>query len=381
MTMGGIYKPNIPADPGAGDNGETWDPSGGPEGKGAWIPRGQGPAQASRPIGEYGNTPTDPRGNPLYSNAEAPTQGGAPDTPAADMTPGRVRGGDAMGGHNTGDAWGGYAGTVVVGPDGKPRYDESLSGRQADVDRFRAFGEKAAAQPAYQLNYGNANQDAAMGQSDRLRQQGATDLARDAALGHNSAAQAMGQFNLRQGGQMQQAGAMSTRGGPLAAASALQNQQGQQGAYMQRGNAALRANAADEMAAGRSQYADMAAVTRAGDAAAQRQNANQAINQGGMENAQRDLAQQGQMGFEGMAGGVNLAAQNAALGAKETAQGIDISSNARDAANKARDQALAVDASMATLKAMEGGAGGGTPPPTSDRRAKTIADFYGKRGH
>ncbi len=391
MSNMGPIRQSAPYDPGpgTGDHGETWDPTGGPNGTGAY-----GPAYASvsnpndqapsRPSSEYGNTPTDAYGNPYVSNSNAPTQGGPVNDYGQPATVGRVHGGDAAGGHNTGDAWGGYTGTNVVGPDGKVTYDASLSGRAADVNRFQDMGAQAGNTPAYQLQYGNANADAAMGNEDRARQDKAIALARDAATGKNSMAQALGRRALAQGGQMQTAGALSTRGGSLAGMSSVAGVNSSMGRYNQLGQQALKANAADEMAAGRSQYADMASTQRAGDAAAQSQNQKQAINQGGLENSQRDLNQQTQLGYEGMAQGVDEAAQKAAIDAKATAQGVDINNQQRDTRNAQADTNTMLGVAQSggdAYKDYQQSSGKPDPNSTSDRRAKSMADFYGKRDH
>jgi hypothetical protein len=356
-NMGPIQQGPTSSPQGSGDQGQTWDPTGGPDGKGAWIPR---PAS--------GNMPTDQFGNPAYSGSEAPTQGGQVQN-YGDPQVGRVRGGDAAGGTN------------VVGPDGKVHFDESLNGRQADVDRLRALGDDADKQKAYELNYANANADAALGQGDRARQQDAAGMARWTALGHDSVAQGMGHQLLKQGADMSRAGALSTRGGPLAGVAALHNQQNTESAYTQKGNLNLAAAKADEMEAARKQYGDMADATRAGDVAAQGANQKQAINQGKMENDQRDLNQTTQMGYEQMGQGVNEAAQRAALGAAEQAQGIDSAASARNSRN-AQDQTNAVmgvvdNAGSAYSDYSKQEAAKDPNKPTSDRRAKSMASLYG----
>lgn len=322
---GGAMRPS-----GTGDNGETWDPV-----SKRWVPRNQMPAQYN-PAG--GTNPVDANGNPLWSNTVTGGAGNDPHTMGGEpATAGRVEANTSDKGYNTGGSWGGYSGTMVYGPDGQLHYDGSLSGRQADVDRMRGLGEAAANRAAYQNDYTQANQDALMGAEMRQQQGQAIGYARDAAMGVNSQSQALGRNMLQQGAQTQQAAALSARGGGLAQMAAMRQQQGGQAAYMQQGNTALQAQLADEMAAGRAQYQQAATQQRGQDATAQGLNQAQAVNQMGNELGQRELNQQGQMGYEGMAQNVNKMAQDAALRARETQVGMDAAAGARASRQADRD--------------------------------------------
>lgn len=342
--------------------GSTWDPV-----AQRWVP-------------SDGSLDSNANANPNGSDPRV-MGGGAP-------TAGRVAASSADRGSNTGSAWGGYTGTMVRGPDGNVYYDQGQSGRQADVDRLRGLGETAANRQAYQNDYGQANSDAAMGAQSRGNQDYGAALARESALGINSQSQQLGQRMLAQGAQTQQAAAMSARGGSLAQMAASRQQQAGQGSYLQQGNTALRANLADEMAAGRSQYQQATTQMRQQDAQAQSLNQQQAISQMNNEVGQRELNQQGQMGYEGMAQNVNKAAQNAALQSQELQVGIDAAASAR--AQRQADRDLATAGAVAgTAGALVGGLsrmgeGGGEEKKSGDldpySRAISNSDYRSKRG-
>jgi hypothetical protein len=353
---------------------KVWNPTGGPDGK-----------------GRYEDAPADPNapGNNGYSTGTAPVQGGPP-TPNA--TPGRVM---------SPGSWGGYSGQItstprldengnpMYGPDGEPltdkTYDTRKSGRADDVNRLREMAEKADARPAYELNYGNANADAALGDADRARQEYAINMtngARNTALGKNTIAQDLGRRTLGQGADMQTAGALSARGGAMAQVAALQGRNNSVGAFRQRGEANLAAAKADEMEAGRSQFMDMASAKRAGDVAAQAANAKQAIEQGKMQEAQNSLNDKGSLDYELKAKGINEMAQDAALAAGEQQQGIDAAAMARGSRRAAGDVQFYRDSLQQVDSALPGASGGSKPPPddaTSDRKAKRMANLYGGR--
>lgn len=306
--------------------GSTWDPD-----QQAFVPESTGMSNAQAP-GYGGN------GQAGTMDGSAPTEG-------------RVGGYDPNVG-STG-AWGGYVGTMVRNPDGTVTMDGSQNGTTADINRFQGLGHMAAMTPAYQIDYGQANQDAAMGADARQGQQYAIDGARSAANGDPSVARNLGWDMLRQGAQTQQAAAASTRGGSLAEAAAMHQQQGGQAAYMQQGNNAMGALRADEMATGRQQYAQMAGAQRAGDATAQGLHQQQAIGQMGQELGQRQLNQTGQMGYEGMAQNVDKASQDAALKQHEMDSGIDAAASMRatNSANRDQQQNAALIASGGTIAA------------------------------
>jgi hypothetical protein len=368
----------IPDTGGGGQQAQApyWDPQ-----KQQWVH----PPAAYDPLG--GSNPVDAYGNAAYSSAtkDPTTTGGAnvggnydPNTNGA--TAGRVVADSSATGGNTGAAWGGYTGTMVKGPDGSLHYDEGLSGRAADVSRFRGLGAAAAGRAAYQTDYSQANQDAALGASARQGQSNAMALSRDVAMGGNTASQNLARTMLQQGAQAQQAVALSARGGSLAQAAALRHQQNGQAAYMQQGNNQMRALQADEMAAGRSQYAAAAAAQRAQDATAQGLHQQQAIGQMGNELGQRDLNQQGQMGYEGMAQNVNKSAQDAALKSREIGVGIDAAASLRGQRQADRDLQTA-GAVAGTAGTVVAGIGNSLGDDTSGqeptgRRKRDDENFY-----
>lgn len=297
----------MPSTMGARPAGTTWDMN-----SKQWVPASEGRSDGT----------TNSAGN--FTNGDATTEGRT----------------DVNGfgeGTNVGGSWGGYSGTMVRGPDGKLVLDGSLNGRAADVSRFRGLGAQAAGRGAYQNDYGQANDDAAMGGQVRADQARAAGLARETALRGDAQSQTLGRNMLQAGAQSQQAAAMSTRGGSLAQASALRRQQGGQAAFMQRGNMALEAQRADDMAAGRKQYMDATSAMRAGDATAQGLHQKQAVNQMGNEIDQRGLNQIGSMGYEEMAQNVNKAALDAKLKNDEIAAGIDAAAGLRSSRLADRD--------------------------------------------
>jgi hypothetical protein len=308
---------------------------------------------------------------------------GAQDGNGGPGTEGRVGSYDAHVG--SGADWGGYIGTNVRNPDGSITFDPTQSGVQADINRFQGLASAAAGNKAYQNDYTQANQDAAMGAQDRAGQDAAIGMARDVANGGDTAAQQLGRNMLTQGVQTQQAAAMSTRGGSLAQAAAMQRQQGGQGAFMQQGQNQLAAQHADEMANARNQYAQMAGQQRAGDATAQGLHQQQAIGQMSNELGQRGLNQAGQIGYEQMGQNVDNASQDAALKNHEMDSGIDAAASLRATASAQRDQqqnAALIGAGGAGLAKFAAGSTASTDPndpykkawdqanTTSDARAK-----------
>lgn len=358
---------------GAGDNGQTWDPI-----QKRWVPQGQMPAGYDPAAG---SRPVDANGNPLNSDAWANSGG---QIVGGNQTVGRVQSGPSNGG-NIGQAWGGYSGTIVKNPDGTLRYDQGLSGRQADVDRLRGLADASANAQAPQINYGNANGDNMNGAMDRSREDDAIALAKGQANGGMTPARDTAWKTLHAGEQAQVAGAMSRRGGPLAQVSAMRTQQEGAAAYNQKGANQIAALRADEMEQGRNTLAGLAAQERSGDVASQYNNANQTINQGNIENAQRDLNQRGQMGFEEMGSKVNIAAQGQAVTQKEQEAGVASNNLANQNAQANQDLNTAMTMGDSVSNVFKTGAGGGQPSggvPMSDCRAKrrvSIADYLGRK--
>lgn len=260
----------------------------------------------------------------------------------------------ATGGRVANDfAWGGYSSTAYVDEEGNLVNDQFANGRAADEARYQGMAAAAAKRDAYKNQYGAANAWNAAGTEMRGAQSDAAAMYRDAAYGRNSQAQALGQQMLAQGAQMQQAAALSTRGGAMAQAAALRRQQAGQGAYMQQGNAQLQALQAQEMAAGRAGYTSALGAQRAGDAQSQTLNQQQAIAQMQNEIQQRDLNQQAEQGYEDMAYDVNKAAQDANLGAQEADLGVYQTKASTEASEKARDMRL-VGAGVSAVGTMGG---------------------------
>lgn len=269
---------------------------------------------------------------------------------------------------DVGGSYGGYNGTWVTNPDGTRTFDTSKSGRAASVGRARGLGAAAASQQAYQNDYGLAEIDAANGQQDRGQQTFAAGLARNTALNGDAQSQMLGRNMLQQGVQAQQAAAMSARGGSLAQAAAMQQQRAGQGAFMQQGTNALMAQRADDMAAGRQQYMQNMTQMRGLDAQAQALHQQQAIHQMGNELDQRQLGQQGQMGYEEMGQNINKSALDAALRNEEQGAGIDAAASLRGQQQADRNLGKIGDASqmggtlMAGLSGIKDDSGGSSKP-------------------
>jgi len=210
--------------------------------------------------------------------------------------------------------WGGYTSTVFVDPNtSKLVNDPTASGQSADVARYQSLAQAAAAVPAYQTNFSAANQYASLGDAARASQVDAMNL--DAAVANGAPTQAtqLSQQMLQQGAQAQRAGAMSMRGGSLAQAAAMRQQQGTQGSYMQTGNQQIAAQQAAEQAQARQQYMQDANNVRQGDYSSMNLTQQQTLSQQQNELQQRQINQQAQMGYEQLGYNVNDAAQQAAL--------------------------------------------------------------------
>ena len=364
--------PGTPGTPGGtGDNGETWDPI-----MKRWVPKGSpGSPAASAPVGANGwsNTSNRNYGDNGYGanggNSDTQQGGGAGSTGKA-ASPG---------------AYGGYNGHYVDDGKGGIKFDPTYNGRQESVDRLEGLAGAAAAQQAYQNDYGQADRFAGLGQDSRGYEQDSLELARQTARGENLQSMRLGQGMLAQGLQAQQAGAASTRGGSLAQAAAMRQQQAGAGAFMAQGNTQLEAQRAAEMAQGRDLYQQQAGQIRSGDANAQGLNQQQAIQQMQNELQQRSLNQRGQMGYDELGQDVNIIAANAALGQHEQHVGIEDKSSQRHQRKLDQGQQLVGEASAvggSTLGGLSGtssggGGGGGGPDPyskavsNSDERSKT----------
>ncbi len=336
---------------GAGDNGETWDPI-----QKKWIPQSAMPAQpmqARAPDGAGFSQPIDP------NNPNRTGEGQGP-------------------GHNRSEiAWGGYDGTYE--PDGKGGFavNYAKSGVGEDVDRYRNKAGAALGREAFQNDYSVADSFAGDGHRARNRQLQAAGFSRDVAQNGDAISQQLGRNMLKQGEQMQQAGALSTRGGPLAAASALQRQQGGVAAYNQTGNLALQAQRADDMARGRSEYADQLAAVRGLDSKAQGLNQEQAVQQGNNELEQRSANDTMEGSYEGLAYNTLATDVGSELKRQQTKSSI-FGNQLQVGLSETQGRNELINSGLTTIdSAVPGGKPSGDKP--SDERCKNVADLYGKK--
>lgn len=228
-------------------------------------------------------------------------------------------------------AWGGTSGAVVIGPDGKPMVDTSMSGRGQDVTRLRGTADAAAKRQAYQMDYGQGNIDRATAGATRDRQVAATDLLSGAARGNApSGAVIRGQNASDDSFASQLATQSGGRGGAVAqgAAGAVGLQTGQQG---QLGVASHLGGArSNELTQARTAYSQGTAAQRKGDY--QQQALDQARAKAKYENdlSQRELNDKRQLGYEQLGFGVNDASMNAGLAEGDRRAGIFQTSLQRD---------------------------------------------------
>lgn len=249
--------------------------------------------------------------------------------------------------------WGG----VGYYHDGGDNAVMGTSGQDQAVARYQDMGTTMRQQPAYQLQYGDANgvlnqaqgayssasdaarngfTDLGQAQQSREQQQQALGLQQQAAQGTApSRAEMLGRSMIDQSLKAQVAGAGSARGGPLAQMAAQRQAQNGAAEFQQQGANQLSALRADEMERARGAYMQGASGMRAGDyqglqgnlamantygnigqgmAGIGQQYANQANSQGQMELGQRQLNQQGQMGMEQLGWDTNNASLNANAG-------------------------------------------------------------------
>lgn len=214
------------------------------------------------------------------------------------------------------------------------------SGDQVEVDRYRGMGEAAANRDAYQVNFDRANQDARSALAARGNQTDAASMLRAAAYGNApSAAAIQGQ----QVGGQSLAGALAAGGGArgmaaptMQRAAMMQQQQQQLGGLSQ--FAGMRAG---EMDAARGGYLGGVTGMREQDYRGQALFQRQAEAQAQAENFQRDLNQQGQMGYEQMGFDVNAEALNAGLRRKAIQAQLNEADRKASESQTARAQQLA----------------------------------------
>ena len=290
--------------------------------------------------------------------------------------------------------WGGNSGTFVNQPNGDGTFQKQQISNPvtSDVNRYRDMGAQSAGRAAYQLNYGDADADHAQANAAGALQGDANDQLRAQANGTDRISSDFQQGLLQKGSDNQTAGAVSSAGGALAQMAALSRANAGRAGYMQRGNANIAAQQANDMATGRTALAAGEAAQRKGDETGQYLNDAQSNTQAQSEEAQRQLNQNDQMHYEGMgvdteAQGVQ-AAQHAAADAKQREQ-ADYNKNQADT-NRAIGYVNTGVAAIGNAVAPGAGsvaAGAGSsaatpdpnsdpnnpannPDPTSDERAK-----------
>ncbi len=172
-----------------------------------------------------------------------------------------------------------------------------------ETQRYRSLGEAAAARQAYQVNFDKAKADEAQGLRAHADQSRALGLMSNAAHGNApSQAAILGGQVAGQSLQAQQAAAANGRG--LAGAAAAQQQAaGQAASVQQAGLGQFAGMRGQEMAHAQGVYGQGAGTMRTGDYAQQGLAQQRAEAQGQSEFTQRQLNQEGQMGYEQM--GIN----------------------------------------------------------------------------
>lgn len=356
-TLADAYRNDDGSDPGTGDYQDT---------RGEW---------------HHGRRATGAGG---WSDAYVPSYGEYQPPNSNDTTTlGKVRPfeGTGMGG----GAWGGYVGEMVDDGQGGAYFDPTRSGRQRHVNQVRGLGQMAAERQAYQLDYSGADREAARAAKGQWYQHDAEMAMRNKAMGGPSASQDLMSSMYRQGVAAQQSAALSTRGGALAQAAAMQQQQAGQGAYLQQTRAQMGALRADEMTAGRNEMASALARERAMNQQSQGLAQSQAERQADAEAWQRQQNQAGQMGYEQMGQDINIGASRGALSSHEIQAGIDGAASARNQRNKDRDLGRigagiqaggALVSGLSTLSQNDAKASDGDPDPYS--RAISMSDERGK---
>lgn len=284
----------------------------------------------------------------------------------------KTYGGESGGRVQNDSAWGGWSGQFKQGPDGRWYSDQSQSGRQQDVDRYRGMGQNAAQRQAYQVDYAKANQDRELALQARGMQGDATGMYRDTAMGGDTAALRLQRDMLARAQQMQYGAALSGGGDALSHAGAFRSAQNHQGAMTMQGNQLIEAQRADQMAKAREGWLNEATAQRQGDMTGMGLSAQQAETQAQSEMGQRDLNDQAQLGYEGLGFDTNSASQQGVLhgmGVDTTNMGTGMGAAAADTARGNRYVGAGVQA-VGTMF-------------TSDTRAKRGMSSlaYGRRGY
>lgn len=238
---------------------------------------------------------------------------------------------------------------------------------QGEAQRLQQQGSQMGERRAPRLNWKQADAYGQQAQGARDSQSDAMSLAQAAAYGNApSAAQMLSQNMLDQSLQSQMAGAASARGGSLAQAAAMRNAANQAGVMQQQGMNQIGAMRAQEMAQARGEYGQMAGAMRGQDFQAQQIAQQQQMMGAQNQLSQRQLNQQGQLAYEGMAQGAYGSQLNANMGVagmQEQARQADIQRKWQSSENEkqfTRDLAGKV----------VGGAMGGAGFLMSDMRSK-----------
>lgn len=285
---------------GQGAHGEHWNPTGGPDGKGRWE-------------GGTGNAPGGTGGRPQEGAGGVGNMGlGGGYNPGSGIS--NFGPGVETGNIQDPDAWGGVSGKIVIGPDGKPMVDASQSGRGQDVSRFRGVADAAEGRAAPKMDYSKGNVDRGMGQATRGQQGVATALLGNAAHGGApSGAVIRGQGATDNSFEAQLGAQAGAKGGPTNQAAATQGGAvAAQGAQL--GVAShLGAARSGELTSARGAYSAGANMERGGDY--QQQALDQQRQRAGLANemGQRELNQNRELGYEGLAYNVNEGSLNAAM--------------------------------------------------------------------
>ena len=212
--------------------------------------------------------------------------------------------------------------------------------QQDDVARDQSIGQGMQGRQGYQFDWSNANQAHDQGTKDALVQGDANNTWRDQATGKDRTAYNYGKSLLDRGAQNQQAGALSTSGGPLAQVGASGRAANAQSGFMQKGTQELEAQHADDMAAGRAGWSAGLGQQRKLDQTGQALSDQQSGMEADAAAQQRALNDAGQYGMDSNALGTQesaLAGQNAA---DDTAQQVGNAKQAHDDATDNRVQGV-----------------------------------------
>ena len=300
-----------------------------------------------------------------------------PNNPAA---PGAWGGTQGIAAHWAGngpsaDAQGNVTGTVVQG---------TPSGEQADVSRYRDIGDQMQKRDPYKFDWSQSDQSHAQAADAAGAQQDASNTWQDQATGKDRTSFNYGKSLLDRGAQNQQAGALSTSGGPLAQVGAAARAQNGQSAFMQKGTQELEAQHADDMAAGRSGWAGALGQQRKMDATGQSLSDQQTELQAQAAAQQNKLNDAGQYDLEKM--GVDVEGQAVAGRQHAEATSDTEKKNQQAAADATRNRQMGTFNTVVSTAGNAVAPGAGTafsnvgsatqqatdpsPDPTSDRDAK-----------